>query len=97
MAKTGKLATVETEIVEALRTKRQRPTRPDPPITKKLYRMHELVAVIGRSRASIYADVRQGRFPRPIRLGPRSVGWVCREVELWVEQRAAERDSQHAA
>jgi len=29
----------------------------------------------GRSHASIYRDVRAGRLPAPIALGPRSSGW----------------------
>jgi hypothetical protein len=31
-------------------------------------------------------------FPRPIALGPRSVGWIEEEVDAWIEARRARRD-----
>ncbi len=39
--------------------------------------------------------VRQGRFPKPVRLGsgPHGrVGWVASEIEEWLQARVAERD-----
>jgi prophage regulatory protein len=63
------------------------------PVEKKLYRMNELIAVVGRCRAAIYRDVRNQMFPKPIRLGPNSVAWLVKEVDGWLEQRAAERHS----
>jgi prophage regulatory protein len=32
-------------------------------------------------------------FPRHLRLGPNSIGWLKSEVEAWLSARAAERDS----
>ena len=34
----------------------------------------------------------QCKAPKPVRLGPRSVGWLRSELLSWVEDRAAERD-----
>lgn len=34
-----------------------------------------------------------GLAPKPIHLGPRSVGWLISELEEWVERRRAERDN----
>jgi prophage regulatory protein len=34
-----------------------------------------------------------GLAPKPIHLGPRSVGWLIEELEEWVAQRRAERDA----
>ena len=31
--------------------------------------------------------VREGRFPAPIRIGERAVGWVEREVDEWQRER----------
>ena len=42
------------------------------------------------SRSSIYKLVAAGKFPRPIRLGPRSVGWIEAEVDEWLDRRIAE-------
>jgi len=33
-----------------------------------------------------------GLAPKPIHLGPRSVGWLIEELEAWVAARVAERD-----
>jgi prophage regulatory protein len=37
-----------------------------------------------------------GLAPRPIHLGPRSVGWLISELEEWIERRRAERDAKAA-
>ena len=36
---------------------------------------------IPKSRAQIWRDIRAGRFPAPIELGPNAVGWHVAEVE----------------
>lgn len=38
----------------------------------------------GLSRATIYLQMRHGRFPKQISLGARAVGWVEQEIEAWV-------------
>jgi prophage regulatory protein len=34
----------------------------------------------------------KGLAPKPVRLGPRSVGWLRAELLAWVEDRVADRD-----
>ena len=34
----------------------------------------------------------KGLAPKPVRLGPRSVGWLRTELLSWVEDRTAERE-----
>ena len=41
----------------------------------------------GKSRSSIYQGIPDGTFPRPIKLGPRSVGWLEDEIDAWIQQR----------
>lgn len=38
----------------------------------------------GLSRSTIYAFVDCGKFPKPISLGARAIGWIDAEVEAWV-------------
>lgn len=45
----------------------------------------------------IYQMVAQGKFPKPVKLTPRSVAWVEDEVNSFIDARIAERDSQSAA
>lgn len=47
----------------------------------------------GLSRSSIYAFIAQGKFPKPIQLGERSVGWLSSEVEEWIQSRISQREA----
>jgi prophage regulatory protein len=42
----------------------------------------------GLSRSSIYAFAKEGKFPSPVKLSKRSVGWLESEINSWLEQRA---------
>jgi prophage regulatory protein len=37
----------------------------------------------GLSTRSVWRYVREGRFPRPVRLGPMTTVWDARAVEVW--------------
>jgi prophage regulatory protein len=39
------------------------------------------------SRSTIYAAVKAGTFPAPVRIGARAVAWRVSEVEQWLEAR----------
>ncbi|WP_295997175.1 AlpA family transcriptional regulator [Rugamonas sp.] len=41
----------------------------------------------GFGRASIYAGVKNGTFPAPIKLGERAVGWLASSVDAWIQSR----------
>ena len=47
----------------------------------------------GLSRSSIYKFVAEGRFPRAVRLGARSVGWLEVEIDEWLSGRIGERSA----
>jgi prophage regulatory protein len=40
-------------------------------------------AAIGKSRVQIWRDIRAGRFPAPVELGPNSIAWYRNEVDEW--------------
>jgi prophage regulatory protein len=46
-----------------------------------------LSLVVRRSRWQLWRDIRLGRFPAPIELGPNSVAWRRTEVEAWLASR----------
>jgi len=48
-----------------------------------------VIAATGKGRSAIYADVKQGTFPPPIKLGARSVGWTTASLDLWIAGRIA--------
>lgn len=40
----------------------------------------------GLSRSTIYLLVSQDRFPKPVSLGMRAVGWVESEIQEWLQR-----------
>lgn len=50
--------------------------------------------VTGYSTSTIYRLVTEGKFPRQVSLGPKSVGWVEAEVRDWIAARIAARDAE---
>ena len=51
-----------------------------------LLRLPEVLALIPVSRATWYAGVRNGRYPKPVSLGPRCVAWREREIQRLVSE-----------
>lgn len=47
----------------------------------------------GLSRSTIYLQMQSGKFPKPINLGLRSVGWLEHEIEDWLAARMEIRDN----
>ncbi len=53
----------------------------------RILRLENVKTRTGLSRSSIYALIKEHRFPENISLGARSVGWLEREIEDWIESR----------
>ncbi|MCY3808963.1 MAG: AlpA family transcriptional regulator [Gemmatimonadetes bacterium] len=62
----------------------------------RFLRLPEVLARTGLSRSTIYVRLEQGRFPRPVSLGARAVGWIEAEVDDWIRERivASRSDAQ---
>jgi prophage regulatory protein len=56
-------------------------------VSTTILRLPQVKCRVGLSRSSIYLAISQGKFPRPVSLGSRAVGWVESDVEAWVSQR----------
>lgn len=54
-----------------------------------IVRIAEVMAQTGLPRSSLYAQVKQGQFPKPLKLGTRSVGWLAEDVDAWIASRPA--------
>ncbi|MGC9984731.1 MAG: AlpA family transcriptional regulator [Polyangia bacterium] len=63
---------------------------PLPSAGTRILRRRQVEALTGWARSTIYQGMAEGRFPKPIHLGPRSVGWLASEIEGWVQARIAE-------
>ena len=55
----------------------------------RLIRRKEVQIKTGLGASSIYALMKQSKFPYPIHLSIRRVAWIESEVDLWIEERIA--------
>lgn len=53
----------------------------------KILRLQAVIEKTGLSRSCIYDYIQKNRFPKPISIGDRSVGWVESEIDHWINQR----------
>lgn len=60
---------------------------------QRILRRDEVERATGLPRSTLYAFMSQGRFPRPIKISEKSVGWLGTEIAAWQEARIAERDA----
>lgn len=56
-------------------------------MSKKILRLPQVKEITGLSRSSIYAFIKQKKFPSSFSLGPRSQGWTLESIENWIESR----------
>jgi prophage regulatory protein len=42
-------------------------------------------AVVGLKKSKIYSLLQEGRFPAPVKLGPRSVRWRASAIWKWID------------
>jgi prophage regulatory protein len=63
----------------------------------RLLRLGEVQARIGLSRSTIYSQIKLGKFPKPVKLGPSASAWVEAEVESWLAARISERNAEQGS
>ena len=62
-----------------------------------LAKLPAVMCATGLSRSTIYARVKAGEFPHPVKLGERAVAWPVQAIRSWIEQRIQASESAHAA
>lgn len=62
-------------------------------MTEQFLRLPAVAEMIGWSKITIHRAVKEGRFPKPVKLGVRSIAWPESEIAEWQEARKAERDA----
>ena len=60
---------------------------PKPSNEPTLLRRPQVQQRTGLSRTTLYAYIKDGEFPAPVRLGARAVGWLESEVSEWIHAR----------
>lgn len=58
---------------------------------RRFLRRAEVEAKTGFKRAHIYALMKDGKFPKAVRLGVRAVAWDSAEIDQWIIDRLQDR------
>ena len=61
------------------------------PTEHRILRRAEVEARTGFKRAHIYSLMKEGKFPKALRLGVRAVGWDSIEIDQWIAERVNNR------
>ena len=59
--------------------------KPEKPL--RILRLKEVKMRVGLGRSTIYRWTSEGRFPKPVRLGGNSVGWIESTIDTWIKSR----------
>ncbi len=51
-----------------------------------LERLPEVIKRTGLSRSSIYKGIKEGAFPKPVKLSARTNGWPSTVIDDWIEE-----------
>jgi prophage regulatory protein len=62
-------------------------------MVQRFLRRPDVEKATGLPRSTIYEMVAAGKFPKPVPLEGRRVGWVEAEIADWQKRRIAERDA----
>lgn len=57
---------------------------------ERFMRLDAVEQETGLKKSTIYAAMRAGTFPQPVRLSLRCVAWRDSEIQRWMSQRIAE-------
>ena len=55
--------------------------------TPQFYRLPQLKARLNVSGSSIWAWVKKGKFPKPVKLSENTTAWSAADVEAWAQSR----------
>jgi prophage regulatory protein len=56
----------------------------------RMTELERLPSVVQRttvSRSHLYALMKAGKFPKPVRLGARAIGWRVEDIDAWIATR----------
>ncbi|MER9423945.1 AlpA family phage regulatory protein [Mesorhizobium sp. M0317] len=61
-------------------------------MAKRIVRLKEIIFRSGLTRSSIYKLAAEGKFPAPLNISERAVGWLESEFEDWLDSKHAARE-----
>ncbi|AOE32131.1 AlpA family transcriptional regulator [Klebsiella pneumoniae] len=57
----------------------------------QLLRLRQVEQKTGLKRSQIYLYMKEGAFPRSIKIGPTSVAWLESEIDEWINKKLSDR------
>ncbi|AAS61876.1 putative transcriptional regulator [Yersinia pestis CO92] len=57
----------------------------------QLLRLRQVEQKTGLKRSQIYLYMKEGAFPRSIKIGPASVAWLESEIDEWINKKLSDR------
>ena len=60
----------------------------------QVIRLGQVKAMTGLSRSTIYKFMSHKQFPKQIKLGLKSSGWLLDEVDAWIQNQIKNRDNE---
>ena len=64
---------------------------------ERFIRLPEVLYTTGLSRSTVYEMMSRRQFPAQVFLGGKNVAWLASEVELWMDERIANRHQEATA
>jgi|TARA_R110002074_G_scaffold393577_1_gene580155 prophage regulatory protein len=61
---------------------------------QKVLKATQVAIYINTCKSQVYKLVKQGRFPKPIKLGERGSAWLVSEIDAWLQSRVDLRDEE---
>ena len=58
----------------------------------RIIRLKEVTHLTGLARSTVYKYLAEGKFPKSVPLGYRSIGFLESEIQEWIMARIKERD-----
>ncbi|WP_293779727.1 AlpA family transcriptional regulator [uncultured Oxalicibacterium sp.] len=52
--------------------------------TERFLKLPEVLKILPVSRATFYAGIKDGRYPSPVKLGPRAVAWRLSDIDAYI-------------
>ena len=54
--------------------------------SKRLLRINQVLAIVPISKSAWWEGCRTGRYPKPVKLGPRTTVWRAEEIKAFIER-----------
>ena len=63
-------------------------------LKNKLLRINQVLALVPVGRSSWWEGCRTGRYPKPIKLGPRTTVWRAEDIKAFIERVSCQLQSE---